>query len=550
MDPHQRDAEAVGCCAKSNLDTDDIGKATTFWLFSIKRPHMRAFHASWFGFFVAFLGWFCVQPLIPKIKEDLGLKDEEIANSGIAAVAAVIVIRICAGPLCDRFGARRVMIGLLVAGSIPVGLTGLVTNGLGLIIVRLFIGILGGVFVPCQMWTINMFSDNIVGSANALAGGWGNLGGGVTFLLMPLLYQLVSYSNLSPSAVWKVTLVIPASVGLILAIPYWFFTDDCPQGPWHLRKTRFANEVKYDTKKLDGHVNKAYSTSDSENENNTELSVTAVENNGNLSVSGNKKMEAQQDGWRGNIGLKILTIIILFVQYAACFGVEISVNSNLNIYLLRKFKKPGCNITDLTGKDSYSCSVLTAETASLITSLFGLMNLFARFTGGFLSDVCNKRWNLSGRILVHFTVFLLQGTLMIIFGQMDTIPSAIAVLIFWSMCVQNAEGTTYSLVPFVLPERVGIVAGIVAAGGNVGGICWNTLWRFSLDNMSQYFTIIGSIVIGTALLNIVLFVGGYHITDPLCQKQNENTTGGREAPEEDVSEKQACQIVSCDSTKL
>ena len=31
-----------------------------------------------------------------------------------------------------------------------------------------------------QAWTTNMFRKSIVGSANAIVGGWGNLGGGLT----------------------------------------------------------------------------------------------------------------------------------------------------------------------------------------------------------------------------------------------------------------------------------------------------------------------------------------------------------------------------------
>ena len=107
------------------------------------------------------------------------------------------------GPLCDRYGPRKMMALMLVAGAIPSGMAGLVKNANGLYAVRFFIGILGGTFVPCQTWvrgshlasmrrmqahrslqTTAFFDKNIVGTANALVGGWGNLGGGVTFVVM------------------------------------------------------------------------------------------------------------------------------------------------------------------------------------------------------------------------------------------------------------------------------------------------------------------------------------------------------------------------------
>lgn len=46
----------------------------------------------------------------------------------------------------------------------------------GYIISRFLIGWALAGFVTCQFWTSIMFSPNVVGFANALAGGWGNAG--------------------------------------------------------------------------------------------------------------------------------------------------------------------------------------------------------------------------------------------------------------------------------------------------------------------------------------------------------------------------------------
>ena len=40
-----------------------------------------------------------------------------------------------------------------------------------------------------QFHTSVMFAPNIVGTANATVAGWGNLGGGVTQVVMPLLFS-------------------------------------------------------------------------------------------------------------------------------------------------------------------------------------------------------------------------------------------------------------------------------------------------------------------------------------------------------------------------
>lgn len=73
-------------------------------------------------------------------------------------------------------------------------MAGLVTNTSGLIALRFFVGILGGTFVPCQVWSTGFFDKNVVGSSNALIGGWGNSGGGITYFLMPLIYDSKSIS--------------------------------------------------------------------------------------------------------------------------------------------------------------------------------------------------------------------------------------------------------------------------------------------------------------------------------------------------------------------
>lgn len=114
------------------------------------------------------------------IKADLNLSQNEIANSNIAALVATLLIRLISGPLCDRFGPRLVFAGLLLVGSIPTALAGTVSNATGLIILRFFVGILGGTFVPCQVWSTGFFDRNVVGTSNALIGGWGNSGGGIT----------------------------------------------------------------------------------------------------------------------------------------------------------------------------------------------------------------------------------------------------------------------------------------------------------------------------------------------------------------------------------
>ena len=123
------------------------------------------------------------------IRKELQMTTADVGNSNIAALTGTLLVRFLAGPACDRWGPRYTYIGILALGAIPTALAGLVRNVSGLIALRFFIGILGGTFVPCQVWSTGFFDKNVVGSANALIGGWGNAGGGITYFLMPLIYD-------------------------------------------------------------------------------------------------------------------------------------------------------------------------------------------------------------------------------------------------------------------------------------------------------------------------------------------------------------------------
>ncbi len=52
---------------------------------------------------------------------------------------------------------------------------------------------------------------------------------------------------------------------------------------------------------------------------------------------------------------------------------------------------------------------LSLQMAGIVASMFGLMNLFARALGGIVSDRCNRRWGLRGRVLLLGSTIGLEG---------------------------------------------------------------------------------------------------------------------------------------------
>lgn len=220
------------CCVKRGpLATDPMsGKATEIRVLSFKRPHMRAFHCSWISFFVSFFIWFAIVPLLPYIKDSLDLTERQLFISNLFNL--IPTERLIVGPLCDRYGPRKVFLVLLCLASIPTACTGLVNSAAGLYILRFFIGMAGGSFVICQYWSTAMFAPDIVGAANGFVGGWGNLGGGVTQLVVGTGLLPAFLTLMSPDMAWRTVSLIPAGLGLITGIVVFFISDDspCPGG--------------------------------------------------------------------------------------------------------------------------------------------------------------------------------------------------------------------------------------------------------------------------------------------------------------------------------
>ncbi|WP_093283251.1 NarK family nitrate/nitrite MFS transporter [Solimonas aquatica] len=253
---------------------------------------MRAFHLTWLAFFVCFFAWFAVAPLMPVIKTEFGLSKDQIANINIAAVAVTILIRLLVGPLCDKYGPRKTYTALLVLGAIPVLGIALAQSYAGFLFFRLAIGAIGASFVITQYHTSVMFAPNVVGTANAAAAGWGNAGGGVTQTLMPLVLAAVLTFGVEQTLGWRLSMIVPGVLMLIVAVLYWKYTQDCPEGNY---KELREKGVEIESGKKGG------------------LAVF-------LAASANYRV------W------------MLFVTYGACFGIEIFIHNIAASYYVDKFQ--------------------------------------------------------------------------------------------------------------------------------------------------------------------------------------------------------------------
>lgn len=446
-------------------------RATEIKLLSFARPHMRAFHYAWLSFFIAFFGWFSIPPLMPTIKKQLNLTSDQVANANIASVASTIAGRVVIGPLCDRYGPRVIQATLLVLGAVPVACAAFVNDYMGLFIVRFFIGLVGCSFVATTYWTSIVFAKQVVGSANALAAGWGNLGAGVTYLVTPLLFNVMTSCGLGldDDLGWRVTLCFPAVAMVVIGVLLYLYSDDCPQGNYvHLRRMKNAASGQ-----TDGSAD----------------SLTAE------TVVGMKTAL--------RMAARVPATWILAFQYACSFGVELQVHNVLSLYYYEDFVQDDCNVAT----DADKCRILTQTTAGLISSLFGLMCIFARAMGGYASDAASRKYHMKGRIVVQFLAFAGQATTLFVYANARTVSTSIPCLILFGIFVQACTGTTFGIVPYVAPRFTGATSGIVGAGGNVGALCWGFVFK-GVGDRAQSFQYLSICVAVATLLCAVIHVDG------------------------------------------
>jgi len=121
---------------------------------SVAQPHMRTFWAATVGFFCTFFSTFSPGAIGSYIKrpppEGIGLDAEEISLAGNLAVTGTILMRLACGPMCDKFGARKTFIILLMLGVPGMVMIMAAQSYTTFVLARILIGLSLATFVTCQ----------------------------------------------------------------------------------------------------------------------------------------------------------------------------------------------------------------------------------------------------------------------------------------------------------------------------------------------------------------------------------------------------------------
>jgi NNP family nitrate/nitrite transporter-like MFS transporter len=410
--------------------------------------------------------------------------------------------------MCDAIGPRYTFAACLLAGSIPTALAGTVSTPSGLLALRFFIGILGGSFVPCQVWSTGFFDKNVVGTANALAGGWGNSGGGITYFVMPAIFDsLVTRQHLTPHKAWRVAFIVPFILIVSTATLMLLLCPDTPTGKWSERHLHVqqnlqahgvssAGVVDVPGNVTDKNAEAGFSTpnsSDNDRKLREEQQMSAAKHE----YDHEAQMEPQDmiDEARGEVvqkpTFKEMMKVIFTPQtamvagaYFCSFGAELAINSILGAYYLKNFPKLG-----QTGTGNWA-------------AMFGLLNIVFRPLGGLVSDIIyRKTHSVWGKKILLHSLAMLTGAFLIAIGVTDshsksTMFGLIAGMAFF---LEAGNGANFALVPHIHPHANGIVSGITGATGNLGGIIFAILFRYHGKDYGKVFWIIGIMTIAINL---------------------------------------------------
>merc|ERR1711976_1008443 len=203
--------------------------------------------------------------------------------------------------------------------------------------------------------------------------------------------------------------------------------------------------------------------------------------------------------------LKDVRVVVTIFQYSACFGTELAMNAQLATHFRTYFQ-------------------MEATDAGALASAFGGMNLFARSLGGIGSDILFAKFGFPGRIWAQFLALFFEAIFLFAFGCVSNDNEwyvALMVLICFSTFVQMAEGTSYGIVPFMIPKQLAIVSALVGAGGNLGAVIAGKCFYAPIDDELLPFKIHAGYVMFWTLLSPVYYwphLGGMFTGPTVAEK--------------------------------
>lgn len=449
---------------------------------------MKILHLSWMVFFVVFITWFNMAPLLQAIGSSLNLTSAELKTLLTLNVAIAIPARIIIGMLTDKFGPRLVYAVLLAICAIPCFMFALADNFVQAAIARFLLGAIGAGFVVGIRIVSEWFPAHELGTAEGIYGGWGNFGSAAAAFTLPALALWVGGDD-----GWRYAIAATGVLCVIFSVIWYANVSNTPQGSTYFRpKNLGAMEV---TSKSDFALLLIMKVP---------MYVAMALLAWKLSPAGVKLLTQPvviaiyvglallyaYDCWHvWNVNKEIFVkpvpelhrykfkqVAVMDILYFATFGSELAVVSMLPLYFAETFQ-------------------LTPVIAGILASAHAFMNLVSRPGGGVLSDKFGRK-----KMLLLLTAGLAVGYL--VMGFVDStwnVWVAVGIAILCALFVQAGEGAVFAVVPLIKRRMTGQIAGMAGAYGNVGAVVYLTVLSF-VDYHVFFFVIAGSAVLGLIAL--------------------------------------------------
>lgn len=459
-------------------------------IFDLSQANIRILHYTWFAFFMTFVVWLGLGPLMPFIREALGLTDQQAKVLLILNVAMTIPARIIVGMLVDRFGPRIMFTSILISGGAISIAFAWAENYEHLAILRFLSGFIGAGFVVGIRMIGEWFPAKQTGLAQGIYGGWGNFGAAGAAMSLPFIAATVGNAD-----GWRIAITAASLAAMTYGTIYYFIVSNTPKGSTYFKpKKTGAMEVTsggdlllYILMNIPLFLALALLT--------WKLSPThmgLIDDAMTYFIYGTLVVIYCVQVWKiwhinGHVlknpvpelhRYKFKQVAILDFAYLVTFGTELAVVSMLAMFYVTWFDVP-------------------KVTAALLAGIYPFINLVARPGGGWISDKIGRKLTLG----IAFAGITISFLILSLVDKSWSIWLVVGISIIGGIFSKAGSGAVYAMVPLVQRRMTGQIAGMAGAFGNVGAVMFLTI--NSLVDYDQFFLYIG--VVAAFVLALILF---------------------------------------------
>ena len=455
-------------------------QSTKFSIFALGQANIRVLHITWFAFFMTFVVWLGLGPMMPFIKEALSLSDQQAKVLLILNVAMTIPSRIIVGMLVDKYGPRILFSAILILGGLISIAFAWADTYEHLAILRFLSGFIGAGFVVGIRMIGEWFPAKQTGLAQGIYGGWGNFGSAGAAVSLPFIAASIGGDD-----GWRYAISFASIAAITYGTFYYMVARNTPRGSTYFKPAKTGAMEVTSGKDLILYILM-----------NIPLFLALALLTWKLSPAN-----------MGLIGSSTAFIIyaVLVLIYAAQIWKIWHVNSHIlkePVPAMQRYKFKQVAILDLAYFITFGTELavvsmlamfyvewfdLSKVSAALLAGIYPFINLFARPGGGWISDKIGRKRTLIIAFAGITASFLLLGFV----DKSWPIGMVVGMTIIGGIFSKGGSGAVYAMVPLIQRRMTGQIAGMAGAFGNVGAVLFLTV--NSLISYDQFFLFIGSV---------------------------------------------------------